>query len=134
MPTEPAPAVATRHCEWFTGTTGDTFGKCGEPITDGLELCPRHRGLRAHILLSGPRPVARNEFFHPDEPAAPRPAPPAMDWGAVIDAAAPVAGRPVPLGSVPPSDIYLVAGIGMPGGTRQTRFPKADLSFLPLAM
>src|SRR3954452_22298705 len=83
---EPAPAVAARHCEWFVNTTGETFRKCGEPIMDGLELCPRHRELRAHTLLSGPRLVVPNEFFPPDEPAAPRPAPPTMDWGAVIDA------------------------------------------------
>ena len=69
---EPAPAVAARHCEWFTDTTGDVFRKCGEPIADGMELCPRHRALRAR-LRSGPWPVARNEFLHPDEPVAAEP-------------------------------------------------------------
>jgi putative DNA primase/helicase len=117
-PTEPEPAkqpvVApdppTARCGWIVDTTGDAIARCGEPITDGRDLCPAHRAQRARTLLT---PHAADAL--PPLPARTlRPLP--LNWCAVLDAVtpAPLPRGLLPLGQMPADEIGIAAGIGTP--------------------
>jgi hypothetical protein len=102
--TAPA-APAARLCGWFIDTTGDTFQRCGELITDGRDWCPRHRQRSAAVLTGDWTPpitgVANSN--------------PELDWDAVLDAAA----GDMPDGSIPYrrvaiEDIFVCAGLEPP--------------------